>query len=58
VTADEFRAELKVLGKTQRWFAQYARVSASVVNRWATGLIPVAGYADALINALKEKTGK
>lgn len=55
MTPAEFKAALDEVAVTQRWFAQYARVSFSVVNRWATGKIPVAGYAESLIESLREQ---
>lgn len=45
MTADEFRATLKVLGIRQRWLAEHLGVAVSTVNRWAQGTLPVPQYA-------------
>ena len=60
MSAERFREVLAELGVTQRAFAERAAVSFSVVNRWATGKIPVPWYVDLVVEKMRreEKDGQ
>lgn len=53
MTASEFRTRLVTLKLRQKWLAGRLGVSASTVNRWATGAIPVAPYVPFVLELLE-----
>jgi len=53
VTASEFRTRLSAMKLRQKWLAQHLGVSATTVNRWATGAIPVAPYVPFVLDLLE-----
>jgi predicted transcriptional regulator len=50
----EFKDALNKLGVNQRAFAKHVNVSFSIVNRWATGKVPVPISIELLINSWRE----
>jgi DNA-binding transcriptional regulator YiaG len=53
MTAQEFRDELKECGLSQTDFAHRLDIAVSTVNRWASGELPVPGYAQAYLRLLR-----
>jgi len=53
MTASEFRTRLVALKLRQKWLAGRLGVSASTVNRWATGQIPVAPYVPFVLDLIE-----
>lgn len=54
MTSDQFRAALKSLNLPQRRLAKTLGLDTGTVNRWARGILPVPGYAEAYLNQLKK----
>ena len=54
MTSDEFRAELKALGLSQRALALRLGLATTTVNRWALALAPVPRYAVAYLDLRRE----
>jgi DNA-binding transcriptional regulator YiaG len=52
MTSKELRAALRALGLQQRQPADQLDVTKRSVNRWATGDLPVPGYAEAYLKLL------
>jgi DNA-binding transcriptional regulator YiaG len=52
MTSKELRAALRALGLQQRQLADRLDVTKRSVNRWATGDLPVPGYAEAYLKLL------
>lgn len=50
----EFRAALKSLGIRQNWLAERVGMKPQVVNRWATGEVPVPPWMPFLIQLLRD----
>jgi len=53
MTASEFRTRLVALRLRQKWLAGRLGVSATTVNRWATGDVPVAPYVPFVLDLLE-----
>src|SRR5215468_5421995 len=54
MTSDEFRAELRELGLSQRALALRLGLAVTTVNRWALELAPVPQYAVAYLELRRE----
>ena len=54
MTSDEFRAELRALGMSQRALAIRLGLAVTTVNRWALALAPVPQYAVAYLELRRE----
>ena len=52
MTGDEFAQGLKLLGWRQVEFADKTGTSASTINRWVGGYVPVPGWAAAHVRLL------
>lgn len=55
MTPADFRAALKALGITQRWFAERLGVGHVTVCRWASGNLAVPKYAEYVVELLRER---
>lgn len=55
MTAPEFKSALRELGLTQAEFSRRSGVAISTVNRWATGELPVPGWAAWVVRLLRER---
>jgi len=54
MTSEEFRAELRELGLSQRALAMRLGLAVTTVNRWALALAPVPQYAVAYLELRRE----
>ena len=54
MTSEEFRAELRELGLSQRALAVRLGLAVTTVNRWALALAPVPQYAVAYLELRRE----
>ena len=54
MTSEEFRAELRALGLSQRALAMRLGLAVTTVNRWALALAPVPQYAVAYLELRRE----
>lgn len=49
MTADSLRTTLRALNVGQAWLARQLKVHPNTVSLWATGAVPVPGYAEAFL---------
>lgn len=49
MTADSLRSTLRTLNVGQAWLARQLKVHPNTVSLWATGAVPVPGYAEAFL---------